>query len=232
MNRRTDEFVIFAPDSMSMDGAMSMVAQLRPRILGVKFHGLYDRHGPDVVRRFKSAYDQIFVCADLKIHDKPGAAAQRVDAIAASGANMITVHAAGGLGMIAAAIEAADKATICVVTVPSWLSEENIHLTYGHPARAVALNFARLAERAGARWLVCSSQEIEFLKAQPELAEMHYMVPGTRFAGSPPRGQKRFKTPLEALKAGSDLIVMSSEPTQSADPVRILDDFQKEIDDA
>lgn len=160
---------------------------------------------------------------DLKLHDIPNTVAGAVRAILPVRPAMLTLHAAGGAAMIAAARQAAETAgdarpILLAVTVLTSLDAEALHATgvAGGPRQQV-MRLARLAIEAGADGLVCSAHEVAMLRdalgAKPVL-----VVPGIRPAGSDRGDQARTMTPREASEAGADWIVVGRPITQAADP--------------
>lgn len=76
--------------------------------------------------------------------------------------------------------------------------------------------------------VVCSAQEVVQLKAS--LGEEFKMItPGIRpsFAGND--DQTRIMTPEQALKAGSDYLVVGRPVTQADDPLRALEQIAAEM---
>lgn len=168
------------------------------------------RHGP--------------VFLDLKLHDIPNTVAGAVRALAPLRPAWLTIHAAGGAAMVAAAREAAEKAAggertrILAVTVLTSLDTAALAETgvAGGPLPQV-LRLARLAVAAGADGLVCSPREVaplrDALGAGPAL-----VVPGVRPAGSAADDQARTATPEEMAAAGADFVVVGRPITRAADP--------------
>jgi orotidine-5'-phosphate decarboxylase len=140
----------------------------------------------------------------------------------------LTIHAAGGAAMIAAAREAAEKAAekaggaqrmrILAVTVLTSLDAAALAETgvAGGTVQQV-LRLARLAVAAGADGLVCSPREVAPLRDAlgdgPAL-----VVPGVRPAGSAADDQARTATPEEMAAAGADFVVVGRPITKAADP--------------
>jgi orotidine-5'-phosphate decarboxylase len=162
------------------------------------------------------------VFLDLKLHDIPNTVAGAVRAVLPLAPRMLTVHAAGGAAMVAAARQAAAVAgatrpMILAVTVLTSLDEADLAATGvpGPPASQV-VRLARLAVAAGADGLVCSPLEVAMLRdalgAGPAL-----VVPGIRPAGSAVGDQARTMTPAEAVAAGADWIVVGRPITAAAD---------------
>jgi orotidine-5'-phosphate decarboxylase len=159
---------------------------------------------------------------DLKLHDIPNTVAGAVRAVLPLAPRMLTVHAAGGAAMVAAARHAAETAAtarpiILAVTILTSLHEADLAATgiAGTPA-AQAVRLARLAVDAGADGLVCSPLEVAALRdalgAGPTL-----VVPGIRPAGSAAGDQARTMTPEAAIAAGADWIVVGRPITAAPD---------------
>jgi orotidine-5'-phosphate decarboxylase len=162
---------------------------------------------------------------DLKLHDIPNTVAGAVRSLAALNVAMLTVHAAGGPAMVAAAREAAEtnatdaqRPQIIAVTVLTSLDASTLHSTgvSGGTTQQV-LRLARLALDAGADGLVCAAHELPQLRdafgEKPIL-----VVPGIRPAGSPAGDQARVMTPTDAIAAGASYIVVGRPITQAANP--------------
>jgi orotidine-5'-phosphate decarboxylase len=159
---------------------------------------------------------------DLKLHDIPNTVAGAVRAVLPLAPQMLTVHAAGGAAMVAAARQAAEAAgaarpMILAVTVLTSLAAADLAATgVADPPAAQALRLARLAIAAGADGLVCSALEVAMLRdalgAGPAL-----VVPGIRPAGSAAGDQARTMTPEQAVAAGADWIVVGRPITEAAD---------------
>src|ERR1700747_312961 len=86
------------------------------------------------------------------------------------------------------------------------------------------LLLATLAKAAGIGGLVASPHEVRALRDQ---FGSHFTIvtPGVRPAGTNPGDQRRVMTPSEALKAGSDHLVIGRAITAAANPVAALNDI-------
>ena len=86
--------------------ALDMASCLRSRVSWVKVGlELFIAAGPSVVHSLKAMGYRIFL--DFKLHDIPNTVRGATLAAAAAGADLVTVHLAGGKRMCRAAMEAA-----------------------------------------------------------------------------------------------------------------------------
>jgi orotidine-5'-phosphate decarboxylase len=134
------------------------------------------------------------------------------------GAELLTVHAAGGGAMLRAALEAAGGRTrIAAVTVLTSLGRRDLAaLGLGDPGEA-SERMARLALEAGCSALVCSPREVARLRALAG-RRVTLVCPGVR-PGAEVEGddQARVATPAAALAAGADLLVVGRPITRAPD---------------
>ncbi|MBV1796258.1 orotidine-5'-phosphate decarboxylase [Siccirubricoccus sp. G192] len=213
--------LIAALDTADLAHAEALAAALAPRcgLLKVGLE-LFTAAGPEAVRRI-AARAPVFL--DLKLHDIPNTVAGAVRGLLPLRPAMLTLHAAGGTAMLAAARQAAEaggaaRPILLAVTVLTSLDAPGLADTgvAGSPVEQV-LRLGRLALAAGADGLVCSPQEVAALRAALG-PEPLLVVPGVRPAGSAAGDQARTATPSEAVAAGADWIVLGRPLTGAADP--------------
>ncbi|HSC82572.1 MAG TPA: orotidine 5'-phosphate decarboxylase / HUMPS family protein, partial [Pseudomonas sp.] len=120
------------------------------------------------------------------------------------------------------------KPLLIGVTVLTSMEQEDLAgLGLDIAPQAQVLRLAGLAAQAGMDGLVCSAQEAPALKAaQPAL---QLVTPGIRPAGSAADDQRRILTPADALKAGSDYLVIGRPISQAADPAKALAEIVAEL---
>jgi orotidine-5'-phosphate decarboxylase len=145
-----------------------------------------------------------------------------VRAVLPLGPRLLTLHAAGGAAMIAAARQVAEEAgqarpALLAVTVLTSLDAAALSSigVAGGPRQQV-LRLARLALDAGADGVVCAPQEVAALRALFGAGPL-LVVPGIRPAGAPPDDQARTMTAREAARAGADWLVIGRPITQAPD---------------
>lgn len=181
---------------------------------------LFVAAGPAVLEPLLQKGHSIFL--DLKFHDIPNTVAGAVRSAAGLGAKMITVHAAGGPAMLAAARGAlagtAHPPELLAVTMLTSMDESQTRAIglERTPAKQVEL-LAGMGLAAGMRGFVCSPQEVDVVRALTG-PDGILVVPGIRPAGAAAGDQKRIATPAETLRSGASYLVVGRPITQAADP--------------
>lgn len=208
-----------ALDTADLPRARALAAAVGPHCgllkLGLEF---FLANGPAGVR----AVSERPLFLDLKLHDIPNTVAGAVRALLPLAPAMLTLHAAGGGGMIEAARAAAEGAPrpplLLAVTVLTSLDAEALHAVgVAGGVRQQVLRLARAAMSAGADGLVCSAREVAMLRDALGEAPV-LVVPGIRPAGAAAGDQARVATPQQAAAAGADWIVVGRPITEAADP--------------
>jgi orotidine-5'-phosphate decarboxylase len=178
---------------------------------------LFAAEGPAAVRALSGLGRPVFL--DLKLHDIPHTVEGAARSAARSGARLLTVHAAGGAAMVAAAVRGAGPGVrVLAVTVLTSLDAaalDDVGLV--GPPEAAVVRLARLAVGAGAGGLVCSPQEVEAVRAAVGAGPL-LVVPGVRPAGAARGDQARVATPAAAVRAGADVIVVGRPLREGNDP--------------
>ena len=218
----TNNPVFVALDTPSLDRARALAQALRPYVGGVKL-GLefYGANGPEGVRAIVSTGIPVFL--DLKLHDIPNTVSGAMKALAPLGAAIINVHASGGATMMRAAADAVRASghgtKLIAVTVLTSLEDRDLpEVGLSGTALAQAVRLATLAKSSGLDGVVCSPHEIAAVRAACG-SEFLIVTPGVRPAGGDLGDQKRVMTPLQAVQAGADILVIGRPITAAPDPV-------------
>ncbi|WP_059438828.1 orotidine-5'-phosphate decarboxylase, partial [Anaeromyxobacter sp. PSR-1] len=121
---------------------------------------LFAAEGPAAVRAAAALGRPVFL--DLKLHDIPNTVEGAARSAAASGAALLTVHAAGGAEMVRAAVRGAGPGVrVLAVTVLTSLDAAALEaIGLAGPPEAAVVRLARLAVDAGAGGIVCSPHEV------------------------------------------------------------------------
>jgi len=230
--------VIIALDVENKEKALALVRELRDaRIFKVGLE-LFTAEGPALVKAIRGLGKSVFL--DLKLHDIPNTVAEAVRIGVKLGAAMMTIHASGGEEMMRKAAEAAiaeseklraAKPILLGVTVLTSLKSGDLQAIGMAPdTSSQVLRLAGLAKQSGMDGVVCSAQEIEIVRR--ELGTCFVIVtPGIRPAWAAAHDQKRIMTPSQAIKKGSDYLVVGRPVTQAASPqeafLKILEEIEK-----
>jgi orotidine-5'-phosphate decarboxylase len=178
---------------------------------------LYLASGPSLVERLIADGYKVFL--DLKLHDIPNTVAGAVRSVLPLGPALLTVHAAGGPAMLAAAADAAAglPTQLLAVTVLTSMSAQQLEAigVSNTPARQVE-RLAAMADDSGIHGLVCSPLEVSRLRAL--LPAAHLVTPGVRPAGAEHGDQQRVSTPWDAIRRGASQLVVGRPITQAVDP--------------
>jgi orotidine-5'-phosphate decarboxylase len=210
--------VAVALDAPDLDTAAHWAALVTPHVSTVKIGlELYLRYGPDVVATVRGA-SGVDVFLDLKLHDIPNTVAAAARAVSRLRPEILTVHAAGGADMIKAAVEAVPGTMVAGVTLLTSIRDHDL-AELGVPGTVsdAVRRMAVLAVAAGARGLVCSPQEVAAVRAEVG-QDITLITPGIRPSGADSDDQARIATPVEAIKAGADLLVIGRPITRASDP--------------
>jgi orotidine-5'-phosphate decarboxylase len=224
MESQMSETVTQAPIAVALDArdletALRWAEAVGPHVSTVKIGlELYLRGGADAVRKAREASGGRDILLDLKLHDIPNTVAGAARAVAELAPTYLTVHAAGGVDMVRAAVESLPHTTVAAVTVLTSLSNADLDaIGLRGPSRDAVRRLAVLAVRAGARALVCSPHEVADVRREvgPDIT---LITPGVRPAGTDVGDQSRVATPDRTLRDGADLLVIGRPITSAADP--------------
>jgi orotidine-5'-phosphate decarboxylase len=227
--------LIVALDVPTAQAAHDLIRQLGDSVNFYKVGlQLFAAEGPAVVRELKAAGCKVFL--DLKLHDIPNTVASAIRSINSLDVDLLTIHAAGGLQMMKAAVQAAASAskppTILAVTVLTSFTDEDLS-TVGIPSATTdqVPRMAALARDAGCSGVVSSALEVAMLRRQFGDA-LVILVPGVRPKGSAAGDQARTAEPAEAIRAGASYLVVGRPITAADDKRAAAEAIQEEISSA
>ena len=193
---------------------------------------LFYSEGPEIIKYLKTEGHRVFL--DLKFHDIPNTVAGAVRSVSSLGVDIVNVHAAGGIKMMAdakAEIEksGADTKLIAITQLTSTSSDVlKNEILIDRPLEETVLKYAENAKTAGLDGVVCSALEVPVIKKQ--LGDAFLTVtPGIRPSDSDMGDQKRVVTPFDARELGSDYIVVGRPITKAADPYKAYLDIKKDF---
>jgi len=232
------DHIIFPLDVASLDDAKPLIAKLANHVgmfkVGLE---LFIRSGPDVIHYIKSQCDTgIFL--DLKLHDIPVTVKRAAASVAELGVDLATVHCAESTAMLQAAVDGSgQKVALLGVTILTSVSEADL-VSAGYSdthcsSAALVVKRARMAKSAGMAGVVCSGQEVQQIKKACGDAFL-CVTPGIRPAWQVVNqdDQKRICTPAQAVKLGSDYLVIGRPIRDAVDCAAAAGRIAEEIDAA
>jgi orotidine-5'-phosphate decarboxylase len=224
--------VIVALDYASGEEALALAGRLDPRLCRVKVgKELFTAAGPGLLGALRESGFDVFL--DLKYHDIPNTVAGACKAAAQLGVWMVNVHCFGGSRMMHAAREAlvgvARRPLLIGVTVLTSMGQEDLkEIGIDLAPEDQVLRLANLAKSSGLDGVVCSAREAAMLKEKLG-KEFRLVTPGIRLPDAAKDDQTRVVTPVDAVRAGADYLVIGRPVTQAADPIRALPDIHDMI---
>ena len=215
---KADPRLIVPLDVPSVDEARAMISGLGDTVsfykVGLELFATGE--GMTLARELKAAGKQVFL--DWKLHDI-GTTVQRAAAVlAATGGDLLTVHAEPQVMASAVRGRGSSGLKILAVTVLTSLSDDDLaEIGYPDTVRALVERRVHQAIAAGCDGVVCSPREAALARG---LGGRDFLVvtPGVRPDWSAKNDQARAATPLEALQAGASHIVCGRPITAANDP--------------
>ena len=228
--------IFLAVDTDQTAKAISMITPLQHELAGIKlglefFMGNGAAGVAAVMKEFSTPALPLFL--DLKFHDIPNTVLAAVTAVMPLSPSLLTVHAMGGQGMVAAARQAIDdskqKTKLLVVTMLTSLATEDLpQLSIAKHPTDYILSLATMAKNAGADGVVCSGEEAAMLRHH--LGKDFLLVcPGIRLDKNNSGDQKRIMTPRAAIDAGANYLVMGRAISENLAPLQTLKTINHDI---
>lgn len=189
--------------------------------------------GPDVIKMVHDNGCRVFL--DLKYHDIPSTVAKAVGTATKLGVAMLNVHASGGHDMLMRSVEAAQHAAgsrakmpmlFAVTVLTSMESLGDIGVQF--EVREQVVRLAKLSKECGLHGVLASPLEIAPIrKACGD--KFLIVTPGVRPIGSAAQDQRRIASPIMAIAAGADYLVIGRPVVQAKDPRAVVKQILKEI---
>ena len=225
--------IIVALDFNSSSQAVEFVDTLDPKLCRLKIgKELFTAAGPNLVETMIKKEFDVFL--DLKFHDIPNTVANAVKVAADLGVWMLNVHISGGSTMMKSAKDAILSHRGCkpiligVTVLTSISSAELSEIGIKNDLKDQVVQLAKLAYQSGLDGVVCSAEEAKLLRNSMP-ADFILVTPGIRREQDAAGDQKRVITPSQAIRNGSDYLVVGRPITQAASPSAALAAFNSEI---
>ena len=186
--------------------------------------------GPKLVTELMARGFDIFL--DLKFHDIPNTVARAIKVVCDLGVWMTNVHCLGGQKMMMAANEArvgigSDTTLVGVTMLTSHDASDLQDMGITRSMENQVLALASQAKDSGLDGVVCSARESK--KLRDRLGEdFQFVTPGIRLDNDLQDDQSRVVTPIDAIKNGSNYLVIGRPITRSDNPsgkLRLINDI-------
>ena len=169
------------------------------------------------------------VFLDVKLLDIDNTVEGATQNIARMGMTFVTVHAYPKAMRAAAAARGHSPLKLLGVTVLTSMDDSDLAAAgYSGHVEDLVLRRARDARDAGMDGIVCSPVEVAKVRAAVG-ASLSLVTPGIRPTGSETGDQKRISSPGDAIRAGSDYLVVARPILQAPDPRKAAEAIQIEI---
>lgn len=231
-------YIIFPLDVATVKEAARYIALLSDSVgmfkVGLE---LFIQAGPEIIRIIQSSGSaEIFL--DLKLHDIPVTVERAMSRVADLGVKFATVHCGESSRMLEAAVAGGGSAvgvlgvTVLTSISPNEIASAGFKDAYSSDMSAIVRKRAEMAKAAGCVGVVCSGHEVKMIKAAFG-KDFCAITPGIRPAWQIGNDdQRRIVTPSDAVKNGSDYLVIGRPIRDSDDPVAAAKRIADEIGSA
>ena len=230
--------IIVALDVEREEEAYALVKLLSPPVKYFKVGmRLFTACGPRILTTLKNLGVQIFL--DLKFHDIPQTVSTTAQVVTRYGVDMFNIHLSGGREMIRATVKAVRETAlrqdvppplIIGVTVLTSFNEKTLLAEAGIAGDLTGhvVHLAFMGAESGLDGVVASPQEVEAIRNK--CGENFLVVtPGVRPLWSVQDDQQRVLTPLQALEAGADYLVIGRPIIRHSSPETAVKKILAEI---
>lgn len=230
------EKLVVALDKQTVPEARALVSKLgtHVRVYKVGLELLFG-DGLEFARQLKEEGKLVFL--DMKILDIPNTVEKAVANIARMGFDFLTVHAVDKK-TVAAAVRGRDRGddrskadrlkllgvTVLTSSVREDLGQQGTNLS----AQELAVRRACFSCEGGFDGVIASGHEVRDIRLATN-KNFIIKVPGIRPRGFSSSDQRRVMTPIEALTAGADYLVVGRPIIDASDPVIAAREIIEEI---
>lgn len=238
--REPRDYIVFPLDVPSFDSARRYVDVLADHVglfkVGLE---LFIRCGLQIIQFIRSS-GTAGVFLDLKIHDIPVTVERALSGIAELGVAFATVHCGETPQMLEAAVTGSrGRVAVLGVTVLTSVSDRDFTQLGWLPDRypdlsSLVLHRARMAYEAGCAGVVCSGLETKSIK-EAFGNRLLIVTPGIRSGRAAVNrdDQQRVVTPAQAVRNGSDYLVIGRPIRDAKDPqseaLRLAQEIEKAL---
>jgi len=215
--------IIIALDYSNIEEVYKFIDNIDPNLCRLKIgKELFTKYGPSTVKEIHNKGFEVFL--DLKFHDIPTTVYKACIAAFSLNIWMLNIHLSGGYDMACAAMNAKNdcqsNSKLIGVTVLTSLSDKNCERIYGCKRFEQISKLKDIGLDSNVDGFVCSPYDIDTLKADRKI----YVTPGIRTDNNI-NDHHKVITPLEAIKLGSNYLVIGRSITESLNPNKTLEEI-------
>ena len=220
--------IFIACDTSSQKEILDLLELIHEDISGIKIGLQYiTKRSPEEIRELSKFKKPIFY--DGKFFDIKNTLVESVKSLKNLNVNYATVHLLNGLDALKAANQAAQEINLKLlgVSVLTSFSDEDLeNLGFGNKVEDQVKRLIQIAMEADLYGVICSPLEVKMIK---EIApKLKCFTPGIRIKNTKD-DQKRTMTANEAIKEGSDFLIIG-RPITKGDPKKNIKNILSSID--
>ena len=220
--------IFLACDVSSQEEILNLIELIHKDISGIKIGLQYiTQRSPEEIRELSKYKKPIFY--DGKFFDIKNTLVESIKSLKNLNVSYATVHLLNGLDALKAANEAAQKININLLGVSvltSFNDEDLENLGFNDKVENQIKRLVKIATNANLYGVICSPLEIKMIKKiAPSLK---CFTPGIRMDNIKD-DQKRTMSPKEAIKAGSDCLIIG-RPITNGDPKQNIKNILSSIE--
>ena len=212
--------IIVALDYNNIEEVLKFIDGIDPSLCRLKIgKELFTKYGPKTILELHNKGFDVFL--DLKFHDIPTTVYKACTSALSLDVWMLNIHLSGGYDMALAAMNAKkdcqSNSKIIGVTVLTSLTDDDCTRIYGCKRSDQLRRLKDIGLDANLDGFVCSPYDIDILKADNKI----FVTPGIRTDDNT-NDHHKVITPQDALKLGSDYLVIGRSITESSNPNKEL----------
>ena len=221
--------IIVALDNNNILKTLDLVREIKNEVNSFKIgYEFFFNFGIEGYNKIKKISSNIFL--DLKLHDIPNTVEKGIKAISKLKPKFTTIHISGGDEMMRASLLNKKKTKILGVSVLTSLNDKETNKYYNEKSVEILVKkFALKAKKFNLDGIVCSPKEVSFIR---KVCGKNFIIvtPGIRLNSVNLKDdQKRTLSPREAIKLGSDYLVIGRPITKSKNPLKIIKEINSDL---
>jgi len=221
--------IIVALDSSNFTKTKKLVEILKRDVYAFKIgYQFFFNFGVNGYKKIFSICPKIFL--DLKLHDIPNTVEKGLEALVKIKPILTTIHISGGDSMMKITKSIKKNTKILGVSILTSMDDKQTMKYYNqNRISTLVKKFAKLAKKNKLDGVVCSPQEIEYIRK--EVGKNFIIVtPGIRIDNKVKKDdQKRVETPKKAIDLGANYLVIGRPITESKNPLKVLKEINKTL---